>query len=92
MKKTALLATLLLAFGSSSCLGPDHLYSSVKNWNAKLSEKDWVNEVVFIGLLIVPVYQIAMAGDYLVFNTIDYWSGKSTLTDPGPFPGFSSKD
>ena len=60
--------------------------------DAKLSEKDWVNEVVFIGLLIVPVYQIAMAGDYLVFNTIDYWSGKSTLTDPGPFPGFSSKD
>ena len=92
MKKKALLPALLLLALASSCLGPDRLYGSVKNWNAGLSEKDWVNEVVFLGLLIVPVYQIALLGDIVVFNTIDYWSGKPTLSDPGPFPGFSSKD
>ena len=38
------------------CLGPDHLYGGLKNWNAELSEEDWVNEVLFLGLCIVPVY------------------------------------
>ena len=93
MKKRTLLATaLVLGLTCSSCLGPDHLYNSVKNWNVGLSKQDWVNEAVYIGLLILPVYPVALLGDIVIFNTIDYWTGKSTLNDPGPFPGFSSKD
>lgn len=93
MKKTSLVAAaLVLGLTCSSCLGPDHLYNSVKNWNAGLSKKDWVTETVFIGMTIIPVYPIALFADVLVFNTIDYWTGKSTLNDAGPFPGFTSKD
>jgi hypothetical protein len=33
-----------------------------------------------------------LMGDVLVFNTIDYWTGKDTIKAPGEFPGFSSKD
>jgi len=91
MKKALLAAALFVGF-NSSCLGPDNLYNSVKNWNAELSEQDWVNEVVFLGLSIVPVYGIALFGDVLIFNTIDYWTGNDTISDPGEFPGFSSKD
>jgi hypothetical protein len=92
MKQKALAAALVLGLTCSSCLGPDHLYNGVKNWNAGLSKQDWVNEVVFIAMYIVPVYQIALLGDIVIFNTIDYWTGKDTLNAPGPFPGFSSKD
>jgi len=92
MKKTAIAAALVLALTCSSCLGPDSLYNSVKNWNAGLSKQDWVNEVVFIGLYFIPVYPIALFGDIVIFNTIDYWTGKPTLNAPGPFPGFSRKD
>ena len=53
MKKTLLAALLALGITGSSCLGPDHLYNSVKNWNAELSEVDAVNEIVFIGLMII---------------------------------------
>lgn len=88
MKKKALAAALVLGLTCSSCLGPDHLYSGIKNWNAGLSDQDWVNEVVFIGLYIIPVYPFALLGDVVVFNTIDYWTSKNTLKDPGPFPGF----
>jgi hypothetical protein len=92
MKKA--LAALVLALGltGSGCLGPDHLYNSVKNWNAGLSEQDWINEAVFLGLTIFPVYGFALLGDIVIFNTIDYWTGKDTIKDPGEFPGFTSKD
>ncbi len=92
-KKSLLAATLLLAcLGTASCLGPDHLYNSIKNWNAKLSEKDWVNEGLYLVMVIIPVYPIALFGDALVFNTIDYWSGTPTINDPGEFPPFTRKD
>jgi hypothetical protein len=87
------LAALVIALGltGSSCLGTDNLYHSIKNWNANLSEQHWISEIVYIGLWIVPVYPIALTGDVLIFNTISYWTGKDTIKDPGPFPGFSRK-
>ena len=93
--KHAFVATLLaisLGLGGTSCLGPDHTYGQVKQWNAKLTKEDWLNEVVFLALHVIPVYPVALAADVLIFNTIQYWSGNNPINDPGPFTGFSSKD
>lgn len=92
MKKTFLAAALALGITGSSCLGPDNLYNSVKNWNAELSDQDWINEVVFLGFNIIPVYSLALFADVLVLNTIHYWSGSNPVDDPEPFPGFTRKD
>ena len=92
MKKTLLASALALGIAGSSCLGPDRLYNSVKNWNAELSTVDAVNEIVFIGLMIIPVYGFAWIGDVLIINTIDYWIEGDVINDPGPFPGFSFHD
>jgi len=92
MKKSLVAAALVLSLTAPSCLGPDNLYRSVHNWNAELSDQDWVNEVVFLGMIIIPVYQFAWLGDVVILNTIDYWTGKDTIKDPGPFPGFKRKD
>jgi len=88
MKKALIASLLTLGLAGSSCLGPDRLYNSVKNWNAEISEQDWVNEAVFIGLNIVLVYPFALVGDVLVFNTVSYWHDENLIKDPGPFPGF----
>jgi uncharacterized protein DUF3332 len=88
LQKKLVAALLLLGLTSSSCLGPDNLYNGIKSWNANLSEKDWVNEGVFIGLMIIPVYPIAMLCDVVVFNTVEYWSGDNLVNPPEPFPGF----
>jgi hypothetical protein len=91
--KNALIGGILaLSLGMPSCLGPDNAYNSVKNWNATVSDQDWVNEGVFLVLTIIPVYGVCLFGDILIFNTIDYWTGDNAINDPGPFPGFSSKD
>ncbi len=88
--KQALLAGILaLGLGTSGCLGPDHAYASIKQWNADLSDQDWINEIVYLGLNIIPVYPIALLADVVVFNTIGYWSGENPINDPGPFTGFT---
>jgi hypothetical protein len=89
MKKTLLALVLALGLASSSCLGPDNLYGSVKNWNAEISDKDWLNELVFLGFWILPVYPITLLADVIIFNTIGYWTNDQPITDPGPFPGFT---
>ena len=88
MKKSLVVAALVLGLGGSSCMGPDNLYRSVKNWNAGLSDKDWINELVFVGLILVPVYPICLTADYVVFNTVSYWSDGDAIKDPGAFPAF----
>lgn len=91
MKKSLIAAALTLGLLSSSCLGPNNLYNGIRNWNAEVTEQDWLNEVIFIGFWIIPVYPIASFGDIVIFNTIGYW-GENPIKDPGEFPGFSRKD
>jgi hypothetical protein len=89
IKETFLAGVLALGLVGSSCLGPDRVYNSIKQWNADLSDQDWIEELVFLGLTIIPVYPLALFADILVFNTIRYWSGgEDTINDPGPFTGF----
>ena len=86
MKKTILAAALVAAVGSTSCLGPDPAYNSIKNWNATVTSQDWINEGIF--LVIQPVYWLSCFGDLVIFNTVGYWSGNYIISEPGPFPGF----
>ena len=79
-KFTALLltATLLL----SSCIGSFRLTNNIKEWNEGVGDK-FVNEVVFIALHIVPVYQIAIFIDSVVLNSVEFWTGESLVAEPG---------
>lgn len=92
MKKTLLSAALTLSLLTPACLGPDNLYNGVKNWNATVASQDWVNELIFIGFWILPVYPIAALGDIVIFNTVEYWSGDNPISAPGEFPGFTRHD
>jgi hypothetical protein len=86
--KNALTAATLTLGLCSSCLGPNNAYNSIRDWNRDLSEQDWVVELVFLGLYILPVYPIAHFGDIVIFNTVNYWSGDNPINDPGPLDPF----
>ena len=62
----------------SSCIGSFKLWNGMKDWNQGIGNK-FVNELVFIALHIVPVYEIAYLADLVVVNTIEFWSGKSPM-------------
>ena len=63
----------------TSCYGSFNLTKKLYNWNGTVGDK-FINTLVFYGLIIVPVYEIATLADFVVFNTIEFWSGKNPVT------------
>ncbi len=70
----ALVGTLLF----SSCIGSFSLSKKVLAWNQTIDNK-FVNEVVFVALWIVPVYEVCAIADILVINSIEFWSGSNPV-------------
>ena len=66
----------------SSCIGSFQLTNKVKDWNDTIGDK-WINEVVFLAFHIVPVYQICMFADGVVFNSVEFWTGERLVADAG---------
>ena len=73
-----LTATILF----SSCIGSFRLTNNIKDWNEGLGDK-FVNELVFIALHIVPIYEIAIFIDGVVLNSIEFWTGNNVVAEPG---------
>ncbi len=76
-KKHLVLATVVALSASmmmQSCIGSFALFNKVKAWNDKVGDK-FVNEVVFVAMWILPVYELSFAADLLILNSIEFWSG-----------------
>ncbi len=82
MKKFKIaVAAVLLAASSmafTSCVGSFAAFHKVQTWNQSVGDK-WVNELVFICLNIIPVYEVAFALDAVVLNTIEFWTGSNPM-------------
>jgi len=82
MKKSFFtVATIALLAGSvtfTSCIGSFNLSNKLLSWNQSVGDK-FVNEVVFLAMWIVPVYEISMLADILVLNTIEFWTGDNPV-------------
>ncbi len=73
---------LALGLLASGCYGPFNLTRRLYKWNGQVGTK-WENEFVFIILAWVPVYSIAVLGDGIVFNSMEFWTGKNPVDAPG---------
>lgn len=70
----AIVLSLVASISMTSCLGRFALANKVLAWNKQVGNK-FVNELVFFGLWIVPVYELSFLADIVVFNSIEFWSG-----------------
>jgi dipeptidyl aminopeptidase/acylaminoacyl peptidase len=84
--KIVLVLVVIVLGLTPGCLGNFKLTTGLWGWNTSISGgyqgdagQDWVNELVFLAFVIIPVYQIAALADVIIFNTIEYWSGESVL-------------
>jgi hypothetical protein len=88
--KTRMLPVLALGAASlvsapllQGCYGSFNLTQKVYKWNGSLGDK-WINSIVMVALTIVPVYQISLAADGIVFNLIEFWTGSNPVAmQPG---------
>ncbi len=78
MRKKQLIIATVVALSASmmmqSCIGSFALYNKVKDWNERVGNK-FVNEVVFVAMWILPVYELSFAADLFILNSIEFWSG-----------------
>jgi len=82
-RKFMVMATAILVSSSmlfSSCIGSFSLFNKLLGWNNTVGDK-WVNELVFIALWIVPVYEIASFIDIVILNSIEFWTGENPTAE-----------
>ena len=91
MKKLAIALTLTFLMIGTSCVGSYRAFNGLASWNTRATDSKWWNEVINLGLYIIPVYEIVFLGDMLIFNSIEFWSGSNALAEPQPFNEGSAK-
>ena len=86
MKKFfAVLLSVTILMGTvsfSGCIGSFNLTKKVYSWNQDVGDK-WVNELVFLVFLVVPVYEISLVIDGIILNLIEFWSGNNPVSYVG---------
>jgi hypothetical protein len=81
------LALGTVAMQSTGCIGSFGLFNKVLDWNKGLSGNKFVNWLVFLVFLILPVYELVLAFDFFINNSVEFWSGKSLISGSPGAPG-----
>ena len=66
---------LALSLFVSGCYGPFRLTRQLHDWNGRIGDK-YENEVVFVAFCVFPVYAFTAAADAVLFNSIEFWTGR----------------
>ncbi len=72
-------ALAILLVSSAGCYGPFLLTRKLHAWNGTLGDK-WINEMGFLVMAWLPIYSIATLADAIVFNSMEFWTGRNPLT------------
>ena len=80
MKRNLIIASALsLSLLSSSCLGSFNAVRNLKTWNDQATDNKFANNAIFWGLLIIPVYELFILGDFIIFNVLEFWTGSNPI-------------
>ena len=67
---------IAVALMTISCYGKFPVTKAVYRVNGDVSDEKIVKTLVFWGMIILPVYELSMLGDAIVFNLIEFWTGE----------------
>lgn len=57
------------------CYGRFPLTHAVYRFNGEVTENKWVHSILMWIFIILPVYDIAIIGDIIILNLIEFWTG-----------------
>lgn len=83
---TLLLVALLATSSLQGCYGSFQLTGSLYEWNGRVTRSAFVQQLLFWGLCIIPVYELALVGDTIIFNLLEFWTGSNPIADSGDAP------
>jgi len=83
MRTRRMIAACVLAgflpLATTGCFGGFELTKKVYRYNKQVSGDKWIREVMFLVLVIVPIYELANLADTLIFNSIEFWTGHNPV-------------
>jgi hypothetical protein len=87
-RRTCLLVLLAMLPLTASCYGRFPLTKAVYRFNGDVTDNKWVHSIILWIFWLLPVYSLAMLGDAIILNLIEFWTGEtleisSTTTEDG---------
>jgi hypothetical protein len=70
---------LVLAVTSAGCFGKFALTRKIYDFNDNVSGNKFVRSVAMWAMVIIPVYEVGAVADFLVLNTIEFWTGSNPI-------------
>jgi hypothetical protein len=78
MKNRALSIVLASTLAlSAGCYGSYGAFNQLHRWNDTATASPVANSFIHFGLWLIPVYPLALVGDWLIFNNIEYVTGSN---------------
>ncbi|MCF8367841.1 MAG: DUF3332 domain-containing protein [Bacteroidales bacterium] len=62
----------------TGCIGSFKLTNSLYDWNTSLDGKA-AQELVFLAMIIIPVYSVTLLIDGVILNTVEFWTGSNPM-------------
>lgn len=72
-------ATLLVGTLASGCYGQFALTRTIYDWNGRATTNKVANSALTWAMIIIPVYPVAGLVDFVVLNTVEFWSGSNPV-------------
>ena len=67
---------MVLALATAAgCYGSYGAFHALHKWNGHATGDKVGNSAIHFGLWIIPVYELAIVGDFLIFNNIEFVTG-----------------
>lgn len=73
MKRLASLA--VVAALATGCYGSFGAFHAVHNWNGHATGNRIANSFLHFGMWIIPVYELTILGDLIIFNNVEFATG-----------------
>lgn len=82
-----LLAPLALAAALAvqpGCYASFSAFHSLHQWNGHVTGSPIANSAIHAGLWIIPAYELTLLGDLIIFNTVEFATGKPVFGSGSP--------
>ena len=79
LRRRLVALSTVACLGLAGCYGQFALTRKIYNWNGNATSNRFVNSAIMWALILIPVYEIATLGDFLVFNTIEFYTGSNPV-------------
>ncbi|MDE1920159.1 MAG: DUF3332 family protein [Candidatus Omnitrophica bacterium] len=76
--KKIVASVMILAFFTTGCTGSFSLTHKLYSWHRSQPDK-WSDELCFLLVSITPIYSLAIFADAIIFNSIEFWTGKNPV-------------